>query len=158
MARLKDRRARLEGETTSLGGETSLEDETASLGGETTFSGGRAGNKSSFSISNRIRSLCWRALAASSCSVSSVSVSSVSLSRRGFLEAGSDISASPGRFLFPITLLAYCLRSVYGIKDSNLLFIPAVSFPTIPAARFASVSLTPKDRLQSFLKVPTSPA
>jgi len=74
------------------------------------------------------------------------------------LEGVSDISASPACCLFPVTLLACCLRGVHGMKDSNLLFIPAVSPPTISLDRFASTTLVPIDRLHLSSKNSALPA
>src|SRR5947209_4961764 len=80
-------------------------------------------------------------------------IRSASLSiRRRLLEAVSDISASPACCLFPVTLLACCLRGVHGMKDSNLLFMPAFSPPMIYLARSASTRLGPIGRLHFFSK------
>src|SRR5579871_2951147 len=69
-----------------------------------------------------------------------------------------DISTSSLCCLFPATLLVCCLRGVHGMKDSDLLFAPAVSTPAISFARSASLSLVPIGRLHLFSKKSTSPA
>ena len=69
-----------------------------------------------------------------------------------FISAASDISISSACCLFPVMLLACCLRGVHDMKDSNLLFVSVVSTPAMTFARFESIRLVPKGRLHCFFE------
>ena len=47
-------------------------------------------------------------------------------------------------------LLACCLRGVHDMKDSNLLFAPAVPSSASSVASFASMKLVPGGSLHAF--------